>query len=209
MPKDKTKKRIASETPDAETPQKSTKQPKNTPVPDPDLPSKTLKPAHTQWLEKYKEVYRSNVATRGTRSNPATDWVKNNITQPFIAEFFPDLSDDQKAHFAVFVWRSLYSWLHHSTNKTEKIAKTYSPSTRICTQWVWLVDHMDFVAKEWHNKCAGNPALMNNIGARRCFVLKLFQSQSSEVKRTYEEKCADIKAKLKMQGELDAKGTEE
>ncbi|KAF8594240.1 hypothetical protein BDV93DRAFT_515938 [Ceratobasidium sp. AG-I] len=209
MSKNKTRKRTASETPDVETPPKATKRPKKTPAHDPDLPSKTLKPAHTQWLEKYKEVYRSSVTTKGTRNNPATEWVQNNITQPFIAEFFSNLSDDQKARFADVVWKSLYNWLNNNTNKPEKIAKKYLPRTRVCTQWVWSADHTDFVATEWNSKCAGDPSLVNNIGARRSFVLKLFQSQSPEVKREYEEKCADIKAKSKMRGELDAKGTED
>ncbi|KAF8593496.1 hypothetical protein BDV93DRAFT_566489 [Ceratobasidium sp. AG-I] len=209
MSTNKSKKRTASETPDVEPEKRSKKRTKNTPAPDPDLPSKTLQPAHTQWLEQYKVVYRSNVTTKGTRTRPATEWVKNNILQPFIDEFFSNLTEDQKTRYKVLVWRSLYNWLNNSTSSSDKVAKMNPPTFRICKQWVWSADHRDFVDQEWRKKCGGDNSLLNNIGARRSFTLKLFQSQSAEVQRTYVEKCADMKAKAKMRGELDANSTKE
>ncbi|KAF8593629.1 hypothetical protein BDV93DRAFT_516423 [Ceratobasidium sp. AG-I] len=209
MPADRASKRTKLAIPGVEHIRRSAKRPKNTPAPDPDLPSKTLEPAHAQWLEQYKTVYCSRVTVKGTRTDPATDWVKDNITQPFINEFFPQLTPDQKARFTILIWRSLYNWLNNNTSKPDQIAKKNSTIARFCTQWVWAADYKDHVDQEWRKNCNGNASLLQNIGARRSFVLKLFQSQPPEVKRTYKEKCADMKAKSKLRGELDAESTEE
>lgn len=105
MPNDKRKKPTLAAVSDDEPTTKPKKKARATPAADSDLPSKTLLPIHTLWPEQYKDEYRRHIQPKGTRTNPATDWVKKTITYPFIERFFTDLEGERKVRFADIVWR--------------------------------------------------------------------------------------------------------
>lgn len=65
---------------------------------DPDLPSRTLTEPHKDWVRDYQDEYRDHLGPRGRR-NSAFRWVRETVAPPFLDEFFPSITPDQRERF--------------------------------------------------------------------------------------------------------------
>ncbi|KAG9125668.1 hypothetical protein FRC07_006684 [Ceratobasidium sp. 392] len=171
----------------------SRKRAKRTPKEYPDdLPSRTLTPAHTDWLTQFQDEYTSHIGRKGSPDG-AFSWVRSELVDKFLKNFFPGLAEAQREAFRPWIGTSINSRLNNRANKPNIIDPTAIGKVPSSGMYLWSRDHQTMVDDTWGEACIHNPKLINNPGQRRAHVSKLWKELTPDEQLPYKMRFLELK----------------